>query len=224
MCGRFTMFTQAEALAERFHVALPNVPIKATYNAAPSQAQLTIVNTEPDIITLSTWGFVPAWAAGRSGVKPIINARAETVATKPFFRSAFKQHRCLVLADGFYEWQRTKGGKIPFRIILKTEEPFAFAGIWSTIHTADGTGQQTFSIITTTPNDLMAEIHDRMPVILHPHDEDDWLNPQLPLQDAQALLVPYPAELMTAYEVSAKVNSPAYNTPDAVQRVGEPLK
>ena len=213
------MSEEAAAIAERFHVRLPDVPIRPTYNAAPGQEQLTIVDAEPDVITLSTWGFVPAWAAGRTGVKPIINARAETVATKPFFRQAFKTKRCLVLADGFYEWQQTKGGKVPYRITLKTDEPFAFAGIWSTVHNPAGEDEQTFAIITTTPNELVAEIHDRMPVILHAQDEEDWLNPQLALEEARALLVPYPAERMTAYQVSNKVNSPAFNTPEVVERV-----
>lgn len=162
---------------------------------------------------------MPAWAAGRKGMKPIINARAETVASKPCFKEAFQTKRCLVIADGFYEWKKSKGGKIPFRIILKTEEPFAFAGIWSTIHNAAGEDEQTFAIITTTPNELVAEIHDRMPAMLHARDEEDWLNPQLSLQDAQALLVPYPAELLTAYQVSPKVNSPANNSPEVIARV-----
>jgi putative SOS response-associated peptidase YedK len=193
------MFSKPEALAERFHVELPRAPIKATYNAAPSQGLLTVLNAEPDVITVSTWGFVPEWAAGRKDVKPIINARAETVATKPFFRQAFKTKRCLMLADGFYEWQRAKGGKVPYRITLKTEELFAFAGIWSTIHDAAGKEQQTFAIITTEANELMAPIHKRMPVILQERDEEDWLNPQVSLDDAQAMLAPFPAELLTAY-------------------------
>jgi putative SOS response-associated peptidase YedK len=219
MCGRYSQFLDEETIAERFHVRLPDVPLKPNYNAAPGQEQLTIVNVQPDVLTLSTWGFLPAWAAGRPGIKPIINARAETVATKPFFKQAFQTRRCLVLADGFYEWKKSKGGKTPFRFILKTEEPFAFAGIWSTIHNAAGEDEQTFAIITSTPNKLVAEIHDRMPVILHPDDEEDWLNEQLSLEEAQALLAPYPASLMTAYQVSAKVNSPANNSPEVIERV-----
>jgi putative SOS response-associated peptidase YedK len=223
MCGRFTLSEDVEVLSKRFHVRLPDVPIRPNYNAAPRQELVTILNSDPDVLTLSTWGFVPTWAVGRSGVKPVINARAETVATKPFFKHAFKEQRCLVLADGFFEWRKTQDGKVPYRISLKTEEPFAFAGIWSTIHNAAGEDEHTFAIITTTPNDLMAAIHDRMPVVLHPDDEEDWLNPELALEEAQALLVPYPTELMTAYPVSPKVNSPAFNTPAAVQPVGEPL-
>jgi putative SOS response-associated peptidase YedK len=213
------MFSEAEVIAERFHVVQPSVPFKPTYNAAPSQEQLTILNTEPGAIAVSTWGFIPEWAAGRKNMKAVINARAETVATKPFFRQALKAKRCLVLADGFYEWQKLEGGKVPYRITLKTEEPFAFAGIWSTIHGAAGKEQQTFAIITTEANELMAPIHNRMPVILHERDEEDWLNPQVSLDDAQAMLAPFPAELLTAYSVSPKVNSPANNSPEVIERV-----
>src|SRR4030095_11964672 len=133
MCGRYTMFTTVEALEERFHAQLSTDMAEPTYNAAPSQAQLAILSDNPQAIVRASWGLVPGWADGRSDVKPLINARAETAATKPFFRTAFKSHRCLVLADGFYEWRRTKEGKRPYRIALKTEEPFAFAGIWSSI-------------------------------------------------------------------------------------------
>ena len=213
------MFSEAEVIAERFHVVLPEALFKPTYNAAPAQKQLTIVNAEPEVITVSTWGFVPEWASGRKEVKAVINARAETVAIKPFFRQAFRAKRCLVLADGFYEWQKLEGGKVPYRITLKNEEPFAFAGIWSTIHDAAGKEHQTFAIITTEANELMAPIHNRMPVILQERDEEDWLNPQVSLDDAQAMLAPFPAELLTAYTVSPKVNSPANNTPEVIERV-----
>jgi putative SOS response-associated peptidase YedK len=212
------MFTQAEALAERFHAEVAE-PIQPTYNAAPEQGLLTILNAEPHIITVSAWGFVPEWADGRSDVKSQINARAETVATKPFFRDAFKKKRCLVLADGFYEWKRAGSRKVPYRIALKTEEPFAFAGIWSTVHDAHGKEQHRFAIITTVANKLVAQIHNRMPVLLDARDEKAWLNPSLPLGEAQELLVPFPADLMTAYEVSTKVNTPAHNTPDVIERV-----
>ena len=210
------MFEEPAELVGRFHVELPSVPIKPTYNAAPGQELLTIVNAEPDAITLSTWGFVPAWAAGRTGIKPVINARAETVASKPFFKQAFQTKRCLVIADGFYEWKKAKEGKTPFRITLKTEEPFAFAGIWSTVQNSAGEDERTFAILTTNANDLVAQIHNRMPVILPEDAEQDWLNEQLALEEAQALLAPYPAALMTAYEVSSKVNSPANNTPEVI--------
>jgi putative SOS response-associated peptidase YedK len=213
------MTTNTAALEERFHARLAAEIAEPTYNAAPSQAQLTIRNDQPDMIVRAAWGFVPEWADGRPDVKPLINARAETVATKPFFRDAFKRKRCLVLADGFYEWKRTGKGKVPYRIALKTGEPFAFAGIWSTVHDTQGIVQPTFAILTTEANALVAQIHTRMPVILREQDEENWLNPTLSLNAAQALLVPVPAELLMAYEVSPKVNSPAYNTPDVLQPV-----
>jgi putative SOS response-associated peptidase YedK len=219
MCGRFTMATNTAALEERFHARLAAEIAEPTYNAAPSQAQLTILNAHPQAMVRAAWGFVPEWADGRPDVKPLINARAETVATKPFFRDAFKRKRCLVLADGFYEWKRTGKGKVPYRIALETQEPFAFAGIWSTVRDAQGVVQPTFAILTTEANALVAQIHTRMPVILWEQDEAVWLDPQLSLDAAQALLVPFPADLLMAYEVSPRVNSPVYNTPDLLQPV-----
>jgi putative SOS response-associated peptidase YedK len=215
------MATNAAALEERFQARLSTEIAVPTYNAAPSQAQLAILNDHPQAIVRAAWGFVPAWADGRPDVKPLINARAETVATKPFFRDAFKHKRCLILADGFYEWKRAGKGKVPYRIALKTEEPFAFAGIWSTVHDAQGEVQPTFAILTTEANTLVSPIHTRMPVILREQDEADWLNPGLALDAAQALLVPVPADLLMAYEVSPKVNSPAFNIPEALQPVAQ---
>lgn len=217
MCGRFTLYTQAEALEERFHATIAEDSYRPSYNAAPSQALLTILHDNPEVIVPTAWGFVPAWAAGRSDVKPLINARGETVASKPFFRGAFKNSRCLVLADGFYEWRRAKSGKVPYRIALKTKEPFAFAGIWSRVHDAEGTLKTTFALITTEANELVAQIHSRMPVILREEDEEEWLNPQLPLEAAQKMLAPYPTERLTAYQVSSRVNSAAHNAPELMK-------
>jgi len=219
MCGRFTIATNRAALEERFHAHLSTERAVPTSNAAPSQAQLTILNEHPDTIVRAAWGFVPEWADGRLDVKPLINAQAETVPTKPFFRDAFRRNRCLVFADGFYEWQRAGKGKVPYRIALKTEEPFAFAGIWSTVHDAQGAGHPTFAILTTDANALVSQMPTRMPVILREQDETAWLDPNLALDGAQALLVPLPAELLRAYEVSPKVNSPAFNVPEALQPV-----
>jgi putative SOS response-associated peptidase YedK len=219
MCGRFTLFTRAEALEERFQAQMAVEGAAPTYNAAPSQEQFVILSDKPRAIVRAAWGFVPEWADGKPEVKPVINARAESIASKPFFRAAFKHQRCLVLADGFYEWRRTKEGKRPYRIALKTEEPFAFAGLWSSVHDRAGNRHITFAIITTEANALVEQIHDRMPVILQEKNEEGWLNPQLPLEDAQAMLIPCPAEILTAYAVSPKVNSPAFNTPEALQPV-----
>ena len=218
MCGRSTIVADAAALAARFHAYVPPGLLTPSYNAAPSQGLPTILHANPYVITVSAWGFQPEWADWRD-VTPVINARAETVATKPFFRQAFRTKRCLVLADGFYEWQRTGKGKLPYRIALKTDEPFAFAGIWSMGHDGQRRPWSTFAIITTAANRLVAQIHDRMPVILQPHEEAGWLNPDTPPEQAQACLKPFPADLLCVYQVSPKVNAPANNTSDILQRV-----
>jgi putative SOS response-associated peptidase YedK len=218
MCGRYTIYTNKEALEARFHAALQG-DLSPSYNAAPSQDLPVIVNEAPDEIRVTSWGFIPEWAEGKAGIKAVINARAESIATKPFFRDAFKKKRCLVLSDGFYEWQKGRGKKTPFRIALKTEEPFAFAGLWRAVHDESGKVQHTFAIITTEANELVAHIHTRMPVILHAEDEAEWLDPGLSNEDAESLLVPYPAEMLQMYEVSTRVNSPTYNTEGAIQPV-----
>jgi putative SOS response-associated peptidase YedK len=218
MCGRYTIYTDAAALAARFHAYVPPDLLAPSYNAAPSQGLPTILNANPYVITVSAWGFRPAWAYWRD-VTPVINARAETVATKPFFRQAFRTKRCLVLADGFYEWQRTSMGKVPYRIALKTDEPFAFAGIWSMGQDGQRRPWSTFAIITTDANRLVAQIHHRMPVILYPEDETTWLNQEASPAQAQACLKPFPAHLLRLTPVSPKVNSPASNTPDLLQGV-----
>jgi putative SOS response-associated peptidase YedK len=216
MCGRFTLSPKAAVLEDRFNAQIADGGYTPTYNAAASQGLTVILNDDPGLIVRAEWGFVPQWADGRQGVKAQINARGESVADKPFFRNAFKSHRCLVLADGFYEWRRAAQAKVPYRIALKSKEPFAFAGIWSRVHDSSGNLHSTFAIITTAANELVQIIHDRMPVILREKDEEDWLNPQLSVDEAKALLSPYPVERMVAYQVSAMVNSPKYNQDDLV--------
>ena len=153
----------------------------------------------------------------------MINARAETVATKPSFRSAFQSRRCLIPADGFYEWKQTeKKTKQPYFIGLKNEEPFAFAGLWEHWESRDGSAIDSCTIITTEANDLLRNVHDRMPVILHEPDYDRWLDPKLPNRDTlQFLLVPYPAAEMSFFPVSTLVNNARNETPDCVKPVKE---
>ena len=198
MCGRYTIYTKAEALPERFHASVQGDFLTPRYNAAPSQALPVILNTDSAHIVAAAWGFLPSWAKDKD-FRPIINARAETVADKPMFRHAFKSNRCLVLADGFYEWQKTEAGKIPYHITLDTEEPFAFAGIWNVLETADK-ALLTFAIVTTEPNSLMKKIHNRMPVILNPSDEAKWLDPTVEGNDAANLLKPYAAKHKCLYK------------------------
>lgn len=216
MCGRYMITADGQQLAFRFGAEPPEAGVAARYNAAPTQQLPVIVNAEPTRIQLLTWGLVPAWARDQTGGTPLINARLETAATRPSFRAAWRQRRCLVLADGFYEWQRTARGKVPLRITLKSDEPFAFAGLWEEWRGAGEPGLRTFTILTTVPNDLMVPIHTRMPVILRPEQEAAWLDTEAD-RDWQHVLEPYPSELMTAYAVSSRVNSPRYDDPSLIE-------
>ena len=166
------------------------------------------------------WGLIPFWAKNRSIGSRMINARAETVVDKPSFRDAFRRRRCLVLADGFYEWQRTGSGKRPMRVALRSGEPFAFAGIWSMWKDPEDNSIPTCAIITTSANELLRPIHHRMPVILPREMEGFWLDRSI--QDPGALrsvLTPYPDDAMEAYEVSTLVNSVANDAPELITHV-----
>lgn len=218
MCGRYTVIAPAPALAQRFGAKEAASPAP-TFNAAPSQALPIITNVASSQIQLVKWGLVPSWSRDpASGPKPI-NARAETLAEKPSFRQLLARRRCLVLADSFYEWQATERGKIPHRILLKSEEPFAFAGLWDEwLDRSTGELHPTFTIITTEPNELMARLHNRMPVILPgPDAERAWLADDLSAAQHQQLLVPYDTTLMREYAITTRVNSPAHNDPEVLE-------
>jgi putative SOS response-associated peptidase YedK len=210
MCGRFTLTTDPDRLAEHFSFRAANVSYSPRYNIAPSQSVLTIIDDEGEHRAgFLRWGLIPSWAKDASIGNRMINARAETVAEKPSFRRALQKRRCLVLADGFYEWRKEGRTKTPMFITLKSREPFAFAGLWETWKPPTGDPVHSCTIITTSPNSLMATIHDRMPVILPHTAESLWLDRTV--TDPQALLpllTPYAPELMEAYAVSPLVNSP----------------
>jgi len=219
MCGRYTFIAPAPAAEQRFDAKFVE-PAPTTYNAAPSQRLPVITNAAPGQIQLLNWGLVPAWSRDpAAGPKPI-NARAETLAEKPLFRQLLGQRRCLVLADSFFEWQATLAGKVPHRILLRDEQPFAFAGLWDEwLDRSTGELHPTFTIITTESNALMASIHNRMPVILSgPAAEHAWLADDLTPAAHQQLLMPYDAAAMREYVISTRVNSPANN--DAEVLVG----
>ena len=215
MCGRYTFITPAPKVEQRFDAQFTDAA-PTTYNAAPSQRLPAITNAAPHQIQLLSWGLVPSWSRDptghgpASGPKPI-NARAETLAEKPSFRQLLDRRRCLVLADSFYEWQATSAGKVPHRILLRDEQPFAFAGLWDEwLDRSTGELRPTFTIITTEPNALMAGIHNRMPVILPDRAaEQAWLNDGAGLAAHQ--LRPYDAAAMRKYAISTRVNSPANN-------------
>ncbi len=212
MCGRFT-FIDIDEIRERFR-AEP-IDLKPNYNVAPTQ-EVAVIHTHGQL-AMFRWGLIPFWAKDPSIGNNLINARAETVDEKPSFKHSLQRKRCLVVADGFYEWKKEGTKKRPHRITLKNKELFGFAGLWDTWKSPNGDLVNSCSIITTNPNDLMAPIHNRMPVILSRDSEQVWLDHSI--MDSQFLknmLVPYPAELMIAYEVSTLVNSPRNNGPECL--------
>ena len=225
MCGRYTLTDLQKALTDRgLQAGSVSKPFTPQYNIAPSQLVPVILNTVPDRPTMARWGLIPHWATDPKIGYRMINARAETVAQKPAFRRPFQRQRCLVLADGFYEWQRLGTHKVPYRMTLKTGKSFAFAGLWDTWDDPSTHAPlTTCTIITTTPNQLLKPIHDRMPVMLSRTEETTWLREDLSEQAALALLTPYPATQMRTTEVSPLVNSPRNNGPEVLRPVGRPV-
>lgn len=225
MCGRYSLFTDYAVLIDRFHIEDATVAEEeylASYNVAPSQQVMAVVNDgNKNRLGKLRWGLIPPWAKDAKIGYKMINARSETAAEKPSFRNAFKKKRCLVVADSFYEWRRKDGEKTPMRIKLKTGEPFAFAALWESWQSPDGQTINSCSILTTGPNDLMESIHDRMPVILTKEGEKIWLDPnEEDIETLKALLKPYNADDMEAYQVSEEVNSPKNNKPELIDKVG----
>lgn len=221
MCGRFSFTQPEEVVAEAFQ--LSSVPtLSPRYNIAPTQSVPTIL---PDSengnrqIKMLRWGLIPSWAKDMKMGAKLINARAETVAEKPAFRSAFKQRRCLVLADGFYEWQQQDGKKQPIYFQLQDGKPFAFAGLWERWEKGEGEPIESCTILTTEANELMRPFHDRMPVILERENYDRWLDPELQKPETlTSLLQPYQSEAMTFYPVSTKVNNAKVDRADCIEQ------
>ncbi|HKI06328.1 MAG TPA: SOS response-associated peptidase [Thermoanaerobaculia bacterium] len=213
MCGRYTLTSSGEELALLFDISdLPMVLPR--YNLAPTQEAAVVRVTapgEPRRLDLLKWGLIPYWAKEASIGNRMINARAESVAEKPAYKWSFKKKRCLIAADGFYEWKKEGKLKQPYLIHRQDGKPFAFAGLWSSWkNPAQEKPVETFTILTTDANDLMRPLHDRMPVILDPENFDLWLDPKM--EDAaklQPLLLPYAADTFEAFPVSRTVNSPA---------------
>ena len=220
MCGRFIMKATPEAFESTLGLA-PPPGYRPRYNIAPTQQVLAIVaEGEAPRPRMLRWGLVPFWADDPSIGNRLINARAETVADKPAFRAAFQKRRCLVAADGFYEWQPRPGGKRPMRIALGSGRPFVFAGLWERW----GKGAhpiETCTILTTTANEAVRPIHERMPVLLDPAGRERWLDPRASRPELLELLAPWEGEPLEAYEVSTLVNSPANDLPECLDRVEE---
>ena len=232
MCGRYSLFAPPDDIEERFGATF-DYEFEPRYNAAPSQSLPVVTGDEPETIQRMEWGLVPSWADDRSDFE-FINARAETVRKKRSFADAYESRRCLVPADGFYEWTKTESGKQPYRVTVGDDELFAMAGLyerWTPPQTQTGLGDfgggsepdsepdpvETFTVITTEPNEPIAELHHRMAVILSPAEEREWLTGD---PDAvESLLDPYPAEPIRTYPVSTAVNNPANDTPEVLEAV-----
>lgn len=200
-------------IRERFGVRVTTAIYKARYNCAPTQSLAVITSDLPDELRLMRWGLIPSWAKDLSIGAKLINARAETVSEKPSFRTALKSRRCLVPATGFFEWKREGKSKIPFLIRMKEQNGFCFAGLWDRWNSPEGGFIESFTIITTTPNELVSGIHDRMPVILPQESEKRWLGTESSMHDLTSLLQPFPSELMEARVISSRVNSTSNDDP-----------
>jgi putative SOS response-associated peptidase YedK len=219
MCGRFTLTVSARVLSDLFDV--PEVAeFEPRYNIAPTQPVLAARSRDGENRELATmrWGLIPHWAKDAKIGARMINARGETVATKPAFRSAVKRRRCLIPSDGFFEWQKVGSRKQPHLIRFADQRAFAFAGLWERWRPSDGDAIESCTIITASPNELIAEYHDRMPVILPPSAFDEWLS-AAPLADERlaALLTPHPEDEMEVFPVSTRVNKPVNDDPECIK-------
>ena len=220
MCGRYTLAAPDHpAIRARFPVG-ESLEIRQRYNVAPTDEVLT-VTTDKDGTPrgeLLRWGLVPSWAKQPSIGAKLINARVETAAEKPAFRRAFERYRCLIIADGFYEWQRTPGGpKQPFRITRDDHEPFAFAGLWSIWHAEDGATLRTCTILTTAPNSTIAPLHDRMPVILAREAETAWLDAATAPEQLTEILGGLASGHTALHAVGRAVNDARYDGPECLE-------
>ncbi|CAM4028507.1 SOS response-associated peptidase [Lederbergia lenta] len=224
MCGRFTLFATFEEIIDRFDIQqmIDADLYNPNYNVAPSQSVLAVINDGTNNrLGYLRWGLIPSWAKDIKIGYKMINARSETLSEKPSYRNAYKNKRCLILADSFYEWKRHDDKtKTPMRIKLKSDNLFAMAGLWESWKSPEGESIYSCTVITTKPNKLVRDIHDRMPVILNPADEKIWLDKSITdIDQLNKLLTPLDENLMEAYEVSSLVNSPKNNSIELIQKI-----
>jgi putative SOS response-associated peptidase YedK len=225
MCGRFTLILDPVALREDLDLGPAPFDLLPRYNVAPTQPVAAVRDGESRTVELYRWGLIPSWAKDPSIGSRMINARSETILEKPTFKAAMTRRRCLILADGFFEWLRP-GGKAgrsqPYYFKLADGKPFAFAGLWDLWTPPDGSELPTCTIITTAANERVGKIHERMPVILDAAAMWAWLDPSARPVDLLALLKPYPAEKMTDYPVSPALNSPNVDSPECILPLKKP--
>ncbi len=220
MCARFVIKTPAAEIASEFKVQDILFDLKTSFNVAPTQNIAAVINDEVNKLISCRWGLIPPWAKDMSFASRMINARAETVAEKPSFKKPFKTSRCLIVADGFFEWHKINDKKIPIYISMKDGKPFGFAGLYSHWKPPDGKSICTCTIITTEPNELLAPIHNRMPAIVRPDQREIWLDHEISDEkELLPLLGSYNSDLMEAYEVSTAVNSPRNNSTENIKPV-----
>ena len=220
MCGRFTLRSSPERVKREFQLQ-EEPSFEARFNIAPAQSILAVRQTEDEREAAPLkWGLIPSWAKDDSMSARLINARSETVVEKPAFREAFKRRRCIIPADGFYEWKREGGRKQPFFFSMRDGRLFGFAGLWDRWRDEGGKVIESCTILTTEANEVLRPVHDRMPVILHPETYDQWLDEDArAVESLRELLGPYPATEMTARPVSTQVNSPRSQGEDLIKQV-----
>lgn len=218
MCGRYSLSKSKIELEERFQAEmLPD--FKPRYNIAPTQLVPVITSQSPKGFSFFYWGITPDFGKNKPVAQKLINARAESIHDKVSFKSSFEKRRCLIPADGFYEWKKLgKKTKIPYRFTLREDALFAFAGIWEEYETVTGEIQHTFLILTTSPNEIVSEIHDRMPVILNRQMEKKWLDNYTPESELLAMLQPHSSDQMLSYTVSPLVNSVENDVPSIIRK------
>ncbi|MEE9297241.1 MAG: SOS response-associated peptidase [Phycisphaerae bacterium] len=223
MCGRFTLTSSQEQIAKVLPGLVFDVPIDPRYNIAPTQSVATVLNDERMSVSMVQWGLIPSWAKDRAIGNRMINARAETLAEKSSFKRPFKSQRCLILADGFYEWKQRPGktgktGKTPVYIYLRDHRPFAFAGLWDRWKSPDQKVVVSCTIITTEANEMLVPIHSRMPVIIAPRYYEQWLAPQdRPPESMISCLQPIPSSSFALHEVSKQVNRATFDDPVCIK-------
>ena len=217
MCGRYVLYSPIEVLIARFGIKQATFGLTPRYNIAPEQEIPVIIQSDEMRLVGMRWGLIPFWTKQPSSDYSTINARAETLELKPTYRHSFRNRRCLIPSDGFYEWKGTAGRKTPYFIRLRSQEPFAFAGLYDIWEPPEGMTVTSAAIVTTTPNELLSKIHNRMPVILSPEEQATWLDRENNDPSVlRAMLDPYPSEEMEVYRVSTYVNTPSNEGPTSI--------
>jgi putative SOS response-associated peptidase YedK len=221
MCGRYSLIV-TDDLGARFRVHIPTLGLRSRFNVAPgSEMPVVLCEGGTRRMECAEWGLVPSWAKGGSFGRQLINARAETVTEKPAFRSAFRHHRCLVPASGFYEWKEEGGTRLPYYYHLTGDAYFSFAGIANIVVEGGRRSLLTYAIITTDASPLVSPVHPRMPVILQEEDEEAWIDPGTETQHLRSLLIPYPGEDLEVHRVSKEVNDAKAEGPGLIAPVKE---